>query len=80
MNGIDPYHDIAGIKVNDTKIEKGEDYELIFDEDQQSSEKSNLTIIGQSEVNKISVADVNGVFIVPQTLIRLRNSKDFVND
>ena len=88
MNGIDPYHAIEGIKVNDKTVEKAvtknnidEDVIVMDDEIEVSNEMTNLTIIGQSEINKLSsIADANGVLSLPQTLIRLRNSKEFVQD
>ena len=46
MNGIDPYHDIAGLKVNDTKVTNVADSEFLIDEIEKSSETNNLTIIG----------------------------------
>ena len=54
MNGVDPYHDIAGIQVKDTN-----------EEIDHSTETNNLTIIGESEINRLSVADANGVISVP---------------
>ena len=86
MNGIDPYHAIDGIKVNDKTVEKVtknvvDEDEIVNDEIEISYDMNNLTIIGQSEINKLSgIADANGVLSLPQTLIRLRNSKEFVDD
>ena len=51
-----------------------------FDEIEESADTNNMTIIGQSEINRLSLADSNGVISVPQSIIRLRSSKDFVRD
>lgn len=88
MNGIDPFHDIEGIEVsdkNDTNHQRThqaatQEPQMDFDEIEESADTNNMTIIGQSEINRLSLADSNGVISVPQTIIRLRSSKDFVRD
>ena len=76
----------VALKVNDKTVEKVtknvvDEDEIVNDEIEISNDMNNLTIIGQSEINKLSgIADANGVLSLPQTLIRLRNSKEFVDD
>ena len=79
INGVSPVLDIVNDEVNgdDMMMERkdSEPGELCFDDDLEVDHSTATTVIGQSEIIKLSLP--NGVMTIPQTIIRLRNAQDF---